>query len=1136
MKHFRRIMYAVAFALCLVLFGCNKSNPTTTKKTTKTTPTESKTTSKVTKKGNYILTTNNDYIFAGSVDQIVNPDGTVTIVSKANAPFVFEGLYEGDVKLSGDSSYTVTINRNYNIDVKWECTDSTIAYLPSHFTNGAVEKSISGVTISNVTKVFIPKGITNIDYNSFANCTTLESVYIPTSVKYFGQNAFEGCNPLKVYYDGSIYDWLKIAFNNGSGNPMATCGSFYYKTYSESGTETSFGWEYDQIKDIYEIPSNVYELNYCGFAGFVELESLVIPTSVTKIGYGFLWKSGVETIYYGGASDEWDNIQTDGLGKTVSIIPYSETEKSGSWHYVNNVPVMWGDEPTCYTLTTTNSDTSAGTCTIYTNQSFVAGTPVTLTATPNEGYVFEGWYFGENKEYKIENSDTEEFSLLIVTDLELTAKWTAQSSPTYYTVTTTNDDETGGTCTIYTNKQFAAGDDVALRATPADGYVFIGWYDGDTKVDESVYYIIYGINKNYNLTAKWALQSTTNYYLLTVTNENRNYGSCAIYTNQQFEAGTLVILNATPEDGYAFDGWYDGETKVSDDPNYTFRINSNLTLVGKWIEAPVGQYVLTTINSYTNAGSITAYTNKQFDKGSSVTLTATINTGYAFDGWYNGTTRVCNGTTYTFIINSNLTLTAKWFIKVSTTTNYSSAGTYTKYTDELFSPNESIELTESTSISAGYTFEGWYNGTTLLSDEETYNHIVTAPITIEARWTYYTLTIMPCYNSSNDIPDNSDYYNIAGLVSVLNNSKITAGQKLIISVQPKTECVTWLGWYEKDGTTFTFLSKLYNYEYEMPKANKYIVAKFLLYKETSTNVIQFGYYPQTVVDWTDSNNTSLLTELYSKYTDLPTPTELNGWTDYGYYDDGAVDSYMWYLDVDLDNDKINDYRGVYFTKYRPNKTSIEATSGNSEAYKAEYNTGIVYWFKYDPVLWDVVADGGAGDKVLVSRLVLDAQSYYNNTDNREGSSGTTIYPNNYVESTIKAWLKENFMYTTFDLYRRSVLCINLTDNSAASTGNTTNQYALDGEFADYVYLMSYKEAQTYIDGKTYEQATATDYAKVQGVVMGTGSSSDYAITWLRSPASGNKNNAKYISSSGLGNNAGPVTSNYGVRPVVNLIP
>ena len=793
-------------------------------------------------------------------------------------------------------------------------------------------------------------------------------------------------------------------------------------------------------------------------------------------------------------------------------------------------------------ITLVNSNEEAGT--VYQSAEFCQknGYGIELKATPNPGYEFDGWY---EDDYLWSNEPTWYDLMIFEWDITIVAKWNPVSVTTY-TLTTTNDNSSYGTCTIYTDQQFEAGASVTLTATPATGYVFDGWYNGTNQVSSSTNYT-FAINSNLTLVAKWTAQTTTTYYTLTTTNDNSNYGTCTIYTDQEFEEGTSVTLTATPETGYLFDGWYNGTNQVSTSTNYTFAINSNLTLVAKWIEAPVDKYVLTTINDNPNAGTITNYSNEEFDEGASVTLTATKNTGYLFDGWYNGTNQVSTSTNYTFNINSNLTLTAKWKIYISAFANTPIGGTYSDFEDNEYDPNESLTLTATTNPETGYTFDGWYewsyvSGECLgrVSENEVYTFNVTKPAIYKANWVEYTVTTKPCYNSSNDVPDSLDYYYVGGDFTTLDGQRITAGQTVNLTVTPRKHSVTWVGWYKQtgnntDGYNYTLLSTSETCNYKMTKESVTIVAKFLLYKETSTNVIQFGYYPQSVVEDND-DNADLLAELNSKYTNLPTSTSLNGWKDYGYYDDGAVDSYMWYLDVDLDNDMINDYRAVYFIKYRPNKPSIDATQGNSEAYEAGYRTGNVYWFKYDPVLWDVVGDGGAGDKVLVSRLVLDAQSYYNNTDNREGSSGTTIYPNNYEESTIKAWLKENFMYTTFDLYRRSVLCINYTDNSAASTGNTTNQYALDGEFADYVYLMSYKEAQTYIDGKTYEQAMATDYAKVQGVVMGTGASSDYAITWLRSPSSGNRINAKYISSSGLGNNAGPVTSNYGVRPVVNLIP
>ena len=73
------------------------------------------------------------------------------------------------------------------------------------------------------------------------------------------------------------------------------------------------------------------------------------------------------------------------------------------------------------------------------------------------------------------------------------------------------------------------------------------------------------------------------------------------------------------------------------------------------------------------------------------------------------------------------------------------------------------------------------------------------------------------------------------------------------------------------------------------------------------NKIYFGTYPQTLVD-----NDSLISELNTIAGTLPTSTNSYNWTDYNYYIEESVESYMFYQDIDYDNDGYYDYRGVYF--------------------------------------------------------------------------------------------------------------------------------------------------------------------------------------------------------------------------------
>lgn len=759
-----------------------------------------------------------------------------------------------------------------------------------------------------------------------------------------------------------------------------------------------------------------------------------------------------------------------------------------------------------------------------------------IKATPNPGYTFKGWYDADGKLF----SQFAEFGFVLTKPTTLYAEWTSSGVLPTYTFSTINEDSSCGTITDYTNEEFKQGDTISLVATPKAGYVFDGWYNGTQKVSGSASYS-FTITTDLVLTAKWTSAASTTYKLTTV-NDDSTAGSITSYTNEVFEANAEVTLTATANSGYVFDGWYNGSNRISASTSYTFAITSNLTLTAKWTVIPVDKYLLTTINSYTAAGTATNYTNVEFEKNESVTLLVTANSGYIFDGWYNGTTKVSGSTSYTFTITSNLTLTAKWLIKISTTTNETTAGTYTQYNNQPFAPNATVTLTATTSTSGGYTFDGWYNGSTLLSSNASYDHKVTAPITITAKWVYYTLTVMPCYNSDNYIPETEEYMKIAGTVSTMEATKITAGQKVYLIADPKMHSVTWLGWYEKSGSTFTLLSTAKNYEYTMPKANTYIVAKFLLYKFVEgydNKVVEYGYYPQSLVEDSDTLN-----ELAPYVGSLPevdgSTVTLNGWTDYNYYNSGNIESYMYYKDVDLDNDTINDYRAVYFTKYRGTSLTSQASAAGSKVDDNGYETETVYWFSYDPIIWDIVDDYTTGTKVLVSRYILDAQNWHDSTADRANGL-ETIYANNYKESTIRTWLNTTFNNTAFDttrIYRCNL--INLTDNSLASTTKTSNDYICE-DTSDKVYLLSTKEFNDYLKDATVgstnlKQTRGTDYAKIQGIDVSTSSSSvGYSPYWLRSPYSGSKTGAIDVSATGSAGTWQGVKTVYGIRPAVNLI-
>ena len=231
-------------------------------------------------------------------------------------------------------------------------------------------------------------------------------------------------------------------------------------------------------------------------------------------------------------------------------------------------------------------------------------------------------------------------------------------------------------------------------------------------------------------------------------------------------------------------------------------------------------------------------------------------------------------------------------------------------------------------------------------------------------------------------------------------------------------------------------------------------------------LIKYGLYPQTNV-----NDPDLVTTLDG----LTTP-ESNGW----------------YL-----------YDNEYYAKCNatPNKSSYKFDNGTTIV------SDTTYWFKCEPITWNVLSNND-GEYYILSSVLLDVHCYYNSTSNRT-IDGKTIYPNNYEYSDIRTWLNNDFYNSAFEL-GDSYIQTTTVDNSAATTNPASSSYACNNT-QDKVFLPSY---QDYINS-TYGFSTltgstdtryckTTDWARARGSNCGTSSSNPYnAWYWTRSPSSAN---------------------------------
>ncbi|MEG0771449.1 MAG: InlB B-repeat-containing protein, partial [Clostridia bacterium] len=118
-----------------------------------------------------------------------------------------------------------------------------------------------------------------------------------------------------------------------------------------------------------------------------------------------------------------------------------------------------------------------------------------------------------------------------------------------------------------------------------------------------------------------------------------------------------VTLTATPNAGYVFEGWYKGGTKIAGaTATYTFNAAGAGAYVAKFKEAEK-----ITIKAVAGENGTVDKASQQVTEGTSVTIIATPKTGFFFDGWYKGETKVDGAdATFTVNANANATYTAKF--------------------------------------------------------------------------------------------------------------------------------------------------------------------------------------------------------------------------------------------------------------------------------------------------------------------------------------------------------------------------------------------------------------------------------------------------------------------------------------------
>ena len=288
--------------------------------------------------------------------------------------------------------------------------------------------------------------------------------------------------------------------------------------------------------------------------------------------------------------------------------------------------------------------------------------------TAPEGYDFVGWFNAANNEKisGITEGRTGDLTLI------------AQYKPMEYTVTF---EVNGNGATVDPLKKDVTFGSVygELPVPTRNGYTFVGWFtqqEGGTQITANN---TVAITENQTLFAQWDVIEYTIVYNGLRGMEHTNQTSYTI------ESDEIELKDPTSAPtGYTFDGWYNGEDKVTTIPAGS---HGNLTLTAHW---KANTY---TVDFVLNGGTM-KNTEQIVVAGGTVAFEEPTRENYLFMGWF--TDAACTQR-YDFStpVTGDLTLYAKWRLSVISGT--ASDGTIVTITsDEGFDDGTTIRFTEVT--------------------------------------------------------------------------------------------------------------------------------------------------------------------------------------------------------------------------------------------------------------------------------------------------------------------------------------------------------------------------------------------------------------------------------------------------------
>ena len=252
------------------------------------------------------------------------------------------------------------------------------------------------------------------------------------------------------------------------------------------------------------------------------------------------------------------------------------------------------------------------------------GTTCTLTAIPNANFDFVKW-----TKDGVEVSTNASYSFTVTEDADYVAHFQLKS----YTVTVEADPEEGGT--VSAGGTYNHGSTCQLIATANPGYRFVNWTKNGVLLSNAAS-CSFQVTEDAECVAHFIAQ-----YTITALANPEDGGD--IEGDGTFDAGSYITLTAAVHEGYEFVNWTESDVEVCSNPDYSFTVTCDRTLMANF---ELKSYQISVNADPSNGGSVDG--GGLYSHGANAVITAEPNDGFEFVNWTKDNMEVSQDAIYHF--------------------------------------------------------------------------------------------------------------------------------------------------------------------------------------------------------------------------------------------------------------------------------------------------------------------------------------------------------------------------------------------------------------------------------------------------------------------------------------------------------